>query len=87
VFGYSNSAELFADRSRRHCSTIADPIAGLAVEGFGLPDNLMIEGAVTYGGGLALTLPPDGISRAFNALDIFEICTKAAAKHLNANAA
>lgn len=83
VFGYSNSAELFAARSRRHLSALADPIPGLAVEGFGLPDNLMIAGAVAYGGGLALTLPPDGITRAFDALDIFELCTAAASGKLN----
>ena len=82
VFGYSNSAELFAARSLTHLAAIADPIPGLAVEGFGLPDNLMIAGAVTYGGGLALTLPSDGISRAFDALDVFERCTAAAASKL-----
>lgn len=82
VFGYSNSAEPFAARSRRHLQAVGDPIPGLAVEGFGLPDNLMIAGAVTYGGGLSLTLPPDGICRAFDALDVFELCTAAAARRL-----
>jgi hypothetical protein len=42
----------------------------------------MIAGAVTYGGGLPLTLPADGISRAFDALDIFETCAAAAAEKL-----
>lgn len=83
VFGYSNSAESFAARSLAYLSAIPDPIPGLAVEGFGLADNLMIAGAVTYGGGLALTLPPGGISRAFDALDVFEQCTAAAASKLN----
>ena len=82
VFGYSNSAALFAARSLRYLSAIADPIPGLAVEGFGLPDNLMIAGALAYGGGLTLTLPPDGISRAFDALDVFETCAAAAAAKL-----
>ncbi len=82
VFGYSNSAEPFATRSHFYLSAIADPIPGLAVEGFGLPDNLMIAGAVAYGGGLALTLPADGVSRAFDALDVFETCTEAAAAKL-----
>jgi nucleoside 2-deoxyribosyltransferase len=77
VFGYSNSAVSFAIRSHAHLASIADPIPGLAVEGFGLPDNLMIAGALTHAGGL--TLPPDGISRPFDALDIFEICTAIAA--------
>jgi nucleoside 2-deoxyribosyltransferase len=82
VFGYSNSAEPFAARSRAYLSANADPIPGLAVEGFGLPDNLMIAGAVAYGGGGSLTLPQNGVSRAFDALDIFEQCTKAAALKL-----
>jgi nucleoside 2-deoxyribosyltransferase len=82
VFGYSNSADPFAARSLAYLTAIADPVPNLAVEGFGLPDNLMIAGAVTYGGGLPLTLPPDGISRPFAALDIFETCTAAAAAKL-----
>jgi nucleoside 2-deoxyribosyltransferase len=83
VFGYSNSAMLFSARSAAHITACPDPIPGLAVDGFGLPDNLMIPGAVEYGGGLPITLPPDGITRAFDALDIFEACTAAAARHLN----
>jgi hypothetical protein len=46
----------------------------LLIEGFGLPDNLMIPGAVEHAGGLPITLPADGIDRAFDALDIFEQC-------------
>jgi hypothetical protein len=34
----------------------------------------MIPGALEYGGGRPITLPPDGFSRRFDALDIFEIC-------------
>jgi nucleoside 2-deoxyribosyltransferase len=82
VFGYSNSATPFAARSAAHVAAIADPIAGLAVEGFGLPDNLMIPGAVEYGGGLPIFLPADGHDRAFDALDVFETCVAAAAKSL-----
>jgi len=52
------------------------------LEGFSLPDNLMIPGAVEYGGGLPITLPPDGISRRFDALDIFELCVAKAAASL-----
>jgi nucleoside 2-deoxyribosyltransferase len=80
VFGYSNCAELFQARSLAYLAAIADPIPNLAVEGFGLADNLMIPGAVEYGGGLPMTLPEDGKSRAFDALDIFEACVAAAAK-------
>jgi nucleoside 2-deoxyribosyltransferase len=79
VFGYSNTATLFAVRSAAHVAAIPDSIPDLAVEGFGLPDNLMIPGAVEYGGGLPIFLPPNGIDRAFDALDVFETCVAAAA--------
>jgi nucleoside 2-deoxyribosyltransferase len=84
VFGYSNTATGFAARSAAHVAAIPDPIAGLAVEGFGLPDNLMIPGAVEYGGGLPVFLPPDGTDRPFAALDIFETCVARAARQLGA---
>ncbi len=51
---------------------VPDPMPGLAVEDFGLADNLMIEGALPGG----LVLPPDGISRPFDSLDVFELCLK-----------
>jgi nucleoside 2-deoxyribosyltransferase len=79
VFGYSNSAVPFADRSAAQAAAVPDPIPGLAVEGFSLPDNLMIPGAVEYSGGLPIVLPGDGLSRRFDALDVFEICVAAAA--------
>jgi nucleoside 2-deoxyribosyltransferase len=82
VFGYSNCAALFDTRSAAHVAAFPDPIPGLAVEGLGLPDNLMIPGAVEYGGGLPITLPPDGRDREFNALDVFEACVAAASKAL-----
>jgi len=82
VFGYSNSAEPFQARSLAYRAAIPDPIPDLTVEGFGLADNLMIPGAVEYGGGLPMTLPEDQKSRAFDALDIFEACVAAAAKVL-----
>jgi nucleoside 2-deoxyribosyltransferase len=82
VFGYSNTATPFAARSKAQVAAVPDPIPGLAVEGFSLPDNLMIPGAVEYGGGLPITLPPDGQDRAFDALDIFELCVAAAAGKL-----
>lgn len=82
VFGYSNSAAGFAERSQAQVARMPDPIPGLAVEGFSLPDNLMIPGAVEYGGGLEITLPPDGVSRAFDALDVFELCVARAQARL-----
>jgi nucleoside 2-deoxyribosyltransferase len=82
VFGYSNTATLFAARSAAQVAAVPDPIAGLAVEGFVLPDNLMIPGAVEYGGGLPITLPADGRDRAFDALEVFEDCVAQAARGL-----
>ncbi len=82
VFGYSNTAALFAERSRRHVLAVPDPMPGLAVEGFGLPDNLMIPGAVLQGGGYPMVLPADGQDRPFDALDVFEACVALAARSL-----
>jgi nucleoside 2-deoxyribosyltransferase len=82
IFGYSNTATLFAERSRAQAAAMPDPMPGLAVEGFGLADNLMIPGAVQAGGGLPMVLPEDGQSRAFDALDIFELCVARAAAKL-----
>jgi nucleoside 2-deoxyribosyltransferase len=79
IFGYSNSAASFASRSRRHVAAIPDVIAGTAIEGFGLPDNLMIPGAVSYGGGHPLVLPADHQDRPFDALDVFQRCVELAA--------
>jgi len=84
VFGYSNTASLFAERSRALLSVFPDPIPGLTVEGFDLPDNLMIPGAVLVGGGHPVVLPPDGRDRKFDALDVFERCVTLAAETLAA---
>jgi nucleoside 2-deoxyribosyltransferase len=80
IFGYSNSAALFADRSRALVQAVPDPLPGIVVEGFGLPDNLMIACAVLSGGGHKMVVPPDGKDRAFDALDVFERCVVAAAR-------
>jgi len=82
AFGYSNAAAPFATRSAAQVAAVPDAIPGLAVEGFSLPDNLMIPGAVEYGGGLPIFTPPDGLDRRFDALDIFERCVAAAAQKL-----
>ena len=57
-----------------------DPLPGIVVEGFGLPDNLMIPGAVSHLGGQEMVIPSDGQDRAFDALDIFERCVALAAR-------
>ena len=79
IFGYSNAAATFAARSIKQAKAVPDPIPGLAVEGFSMPDNLMVAGATEYGGGMPIMLPEDGLSRRFDALDIFEACVAAAA--------
>jgi nucleoside 2-deoxyribosyltransferase len=79
TFGYTNSATPFSTRSDTHLAATPDPIPNLIVEGFSLPDNLMIPGAIEYGGGLPITQPTDTHPRAFDALDIFEICVAGAA--------
>ena len=56
-----------------------DPLPGLAVEGFGLADNLMIPGALLHTGGCPVVAPDDGRDRAFDALDVFERCVALAA--------
>jgi len=73
VFGYSNSGIGFETRMTRHLQSLEPKIAGIAVESFGLPDNLMIAGAV-QSGGYPIILPRDGIERGIDALDVFENC-------------
>lgn len=82
VFGYSNSAEPFAERSRRQVAALPDPLPDLTVGGFGLPDNLMIPGAVLAGGGTPMVIPEDGRDRPFDSLEIFETCVALAARRL-----
>jgi nucleoside 2-deoxyribosyltransferase len=80
IFGYSNSAISFAERNRRQLDAVPDLSPGMAVEDFGLLDNLMIPGAVLEGGGHPMVLPPDNRIRGFDALDVFERCVELAAR-------
>jgi nucleoside 2-deoxyribosyltransferase len=82
IFGYSNIATLFRERSQSHLAAIPDPLPDITVEHFGLPDNLMIPGAVLAGGGYPMVLPEDGIDRPFDALDVFERCVQLAARRM-----
>ncbi|MCB8882386.1 nucleoside 2-deoxyribosyltransferase [Acidisoma cellulosilytica] len=82
IFGYSNTATLFQQRSVDYLRQMPDPLPDVTVEGFGLPDNLMIPGAVQAAGRPAMVLPEDGQDRPFDALDVFERCVAQAAKHL-----
>ncbi len=73
VFAYSNCAASFAERSRLQARAAGEPMQELAVEDFGLADNLMIEGSLT----LPLVRPPDGVSRPFDSLEMFGLCLEA----------
>lgn len=77
IFGYSNAPENFESRMRRQ---LGAQHAYLGIEGFHLPDNLMIVGAV-QSGGYPIFLPTDGIARGLDALDVFDTCVEAAARH------
>jgi len=78
VFGYSNTRAGFSKRMREHLALTGTAGQGLLVESFGLPDNLMIAGAV-WSGGYPIFLPQDDDRRGLDALDVFEACVKAAA--------
>ena len=77
ICGYSNTAENFESRMRRQLGT---KHADLGTEGFHLPDNLMIVGAV-QSGGYPVFLPTDRKARGIDALDVFETCVEAAAQY------
>jgi nucleoside 2-deoxyribosyltransferase len=81
IFGYSNSAASFEERMRMQLAGTADGAIDLAIEGFQLPDNLMIVGAVE-GSGYRIVVPNDGAKREYNALDVFEACVSKAAKYM-----
>jgi nucleoside 2-deoxyribosyltransferase len=78
IFGYSNVAAGFAARSRAQVAAVPDAMAGLAAEGFGLADNLMIEGAVVDGSGSRVMRPERDL--AFASLEMFEACVAAAVR-------
>ena len=73
IFAYSNSAVPFPERSRLHVAAVPDPLPGLALEGFDLPDNLMVPGAVETGGA-PMFVPPPGSAPGFEDLRVFERC-------------
>ncbi len=75
IFGYSNMAVPFAVRIAQQISAVPDPLVGVAVEDFGLHDNLMIAGAIRAAGH-QIVVPHDGRGRRFDALDIFERCVR-----------
>ena len=69
--------ENFEARMRRQ---LGAGYAELGIEGFHLPDNLMIVGAV-HGGGYPIFVPADDTARCNDALDVFEACAEAAGRY------
>jgi nucleoside 2-deoxyribosyltransferase len=77
VFAYSNAAALFSERGAAQLAARPDPLPGLTVEGFGLPDNLMVAGAVEQAGGHPILLPEQDLP--FDSLEMFARCVALAA--------
>jgi nucleoside 2-deoxyribosyltransferase len=80
IFGYSNTSASFEQRMVSQLAltrNASDP--DMAIEGFHLPDNLMIVGAVANSG-YPIIVPGDSIARDSYALDVFEACVANAAK-------
>jgi nucleoside 2-deoxyribosyltransferase len=78
IFGYSNSSESFESRMRQQ---LGERHQDFGIEGFHLPDNLMIVGAV-HSGGYPIFVPKDGNARGIEALDVFEACVEAAGRYV-----
>ena len=84
IFGYSNMATPFAERSRWQVTAVPDAIR----RGSGklrLSRQLDDPGAVLDGGGYAMVLPLDGRDQPFDTLDGFERCVLTAATALADN--
>ena len=86
VFGYAHTAGDFAQRTlaalgpriRRRPDGVWEDEEGMAVEEFGLVDNLMLDGGIRASGGVFLTSPP----APWTDLALFERCAEVAAKRL-----
>lgn len=78
VFGWSNDATQYADRTRAFLGPDGD---GMEIESFGLGDNLMIEGAITASGGVlvAEAVAPDA---RWTSLVAFDRCLAQVAARL-----
>lgn len=80
VFAYSTDGRTFRARSLAHVAHEPD---GLAIENFGLHDNLMLDGALAAAGS-ALRAPPRGARLARTDLTLFEACLRGASRRLRA---
>ncbi|HEY0909689.1 MAG TPA: nucleoside 2-deoxyribosyltransferase [Bradyrhizobium sp.] len=82
IFGYSNTSENFEARMLKQLGSRS---SDFGIEGFHLPDNLMIVGAVNSGG-YPIFIPSDGKVRGIDALDVFEMCAEAAGRSIGKRA-
>ena len=73
VFGWSNDATPFAARTRAQVGGGEADEDGMAIEDFGLSDNLMLEGAINASGGAMMLrdCPPE---TRWTDLSAFEAC-------------
>ena len=90
VFGWSNDAERFAERTRAAFATARQADGswrdgeGMLVEDFApLADNLMIDGAIAASGGVLVARDVPR-REAWTSLEAFEACIQAAARTLAA---
>ena len=89
VFGWSNAAQPFTERTRAFLGAAATRAADgawrdgedMLVEAFGLADNLMIDAAIIGSGGDLFTAPVAPAAR-WTDLAAFERCIAAAARKL-----
>jgi nucleoside 2-deoxyribosyltransferase len=82
VFGYATTAAPFTERTLDHLGLSRDGIVrdgeGMAIEAFGLFDNLMIEGGILDSGG-ALVVEECPAAGRWSDLGVFERCVRVAA--------
>src|SRR5258708_16939103 len=79
IFGYSNTPENFESRMRRQ---LGAEHADLGIDGFHLPDNLMIVGAV-HSGGYPAFLHTYGKARGLGALAVVDTRGEATAPYFH----
>ena len=89
IFAYSNDSRLFPERVRAFCGDAVrlrptgehEDLDGMAIEPFGLHDNLMLAGGIAASGGCLITetAPP---TERYTSLAAFERCVAHAATDL-----